>query len=56
MVHCNHIETLTADMETRFCDLFELEIPDWVFDTFIDIDDVDEEYQNEIIGLRMKTS
>ena len=29
-VYCNHIETLTADMETRFCDLFELEILDWI--------------------------
>ena len=39
-------------MKTRFSDLFELEIPDWMFDPFMDMIHVDEEYQNELTGLQ----
>ena len=52
MVYCNHIETLTTDMKTRFSDLFDLEITHWMFDPFMDMIHVDEEYQNELTGLQ----
>ena len=47
MVYCNHIETLTTDMKTQFNDLFELEIPDWMFDPFMDMKHADEVHQNQ---------
>lgn len=52
MVYCNHVESLVTDIKTRFNDLFELEIPGWVFDPFMDIEHVEEEYQNELIALQ----
>ena len=39
-------------MKTRFSDLFLLEISDWMFEPFMDMKHVDEEYQNELIGLQ----
>ena len=45
-------KTLTTYTETRFNDLFELEIANWMFDLFMDMKHVDEKYQNELIGLQ----
>ena len=48
MVYCNQIETRTTDIKTRSSDLFELEIPDWMFDPFMAMKHVDEQYQNKL--------
>ena len=51
MVHCNQIETQTTDIKTRSSDLFELKKHDWMFDPFMDMKHVNEQYQNKLIGL-----
>ena len=33
-VHSKHLQKLQADMEVRFQDVFQLEVPDWIIDPF----------------------
>ena len=35
--YSKHLQELKADMEVRFQDVFQLEVPDWIIDPFCDI-------------------
>ena len=52
MVYCNHIETLVVETQKRFKDILELDIPASVLDPFMDVQDVDDKFQIELIGLQ----
>ena len=52
LTYCDHLGALVIDIKTRFKDLINLKIEDWVFDPFMDINNVEEIYQNELIALQ----
>ncbi|KAG8226426.1 hypothetical protein J437_LFUL007042 [Ladona fulva] len=50
-VFCDHLATLHKNMTQRFEDLLLLEIPDWVINPFVDIEEVGV-LEKEFIGLQ----
>ena len=52
MVYCNHIEKLVVEIQNRFKDILELDVPASVLDPFMDVQDVDDKFQSELIGLQ----
>ena len=52
MVYCNHIEKLVVDIHNRFKDTLKLDVPASVLDPFMDVQDVDDKFQSELIGLQ----
>lgn len=53
LTFCHHLEMLHNDMEERFYDILNLEIPEWVINPFLNIENINERYiEEELIDLQ----
>ena len=52
IIFCNHLENVVIDMGERFKNLFDVVVEDWVFNPFIDVEEVDSDHQNDLILLQ----
>ena len=52
IIFCNHLENVVVDMGERFKNLFDMVVEDWVFNPFIDVEEVDSDHQNDLILLQ----
>jgi len=50
--HSKHLLELQADMEVRFQDVFQLEVPDWIIDPFGDITSEHGMIEEELVTLQ----
>lgn len=57
LVYVKHLQQIRTDMEERFHDLINLNIPDWILNPFVvDPTEVDTEIQESLIDLQSDTS